>query len=121
LVGVKFDESGVEFLFFNYLIKIVPEIVSYDVQILLLSLLGDERVLHEQDAGVFKHFQDLMLPVLVFLVLENFLYRDLLKGLLVCPVIYYAESPFASCPLYLILGRLTAYHLLFLELIVGRV
>jgi hypothetical protein len=47
LVSVELDENGVNLSFFNYLVKVVREVVHHDVQVLVLSLVGQETILHD--------------------------------------------------------------------------
>ncbi len=45
LVGIEFDEDGVNFFFLDELVKIVGIVVHDDVEVLCFSLVGEEAIL----------------------------------------------------------------------------
>jgi hypothetical protein len=104
LVDVEFGEQGRDLFLFYQLVEVVREVVHYDVEVLLIALVGEEGVFHEEVVGVFQHFQDGVLPVFVLLVLEYFFYCDFLADRAIHAEVHYSEGALAGYPFDFVLG-----------------
>jgi len=58
LIRVKFRVNLVQLFFLNYLVKIVRVVIHDYIQILFLSFVTQEAVLHLEHIWVVKHLQD---------------------------------------------------------------
>lgn len=105
LVGVDLDQERVHLLLLDHLVQVVREVVRDDVEVLHLAFVGQEAVLHQQVVRMFQHLQDLVFPVLVFLVLQHLLNGYLLACCSVCPEIDHSKGALPCHPLNLILAH----------------
>ena len=96
LVGVYFEfEPGyLRFVpvLLDGLVEVAGEVVHDYVEVLLLALVGIKAVPNPEVVGVAQYLQDLQLPVLVLLVLEDPLDGHHLQGLLVPRLVDHPES-----------------------------
>lgn len=105
LIGIYLDQDGIDFSLLDDLVQIIGEVIHNDVEVLVISLIGEETVLHDEVVGVVQHFQDLVLTILIFFILEHLLYCYLFASGSIDAEVDYSEGSLSCDSLHLVFGR----------------
>lgn len=104
LIGVNLDQYWIDLPLLDDLVEVIGVVIHNDIEVLVVSLVGEKAILHDEIIGMVEHLQNLMLTILIFFILEYLLYCYFLTSGTIHPEIHHPKRSLACNSFYFILG-----------------